>query len=123
MRDVLENGEVEKSGDPKDHIKDHGPEELRQYYLPVANRCSHQRFDGAELEFLRESPHRNQRENQDKGEPEEDRVKKCFLHRVLHGALIHERNLEVKIRSAHEEEEEQDDVCDRRVEVTRYFAG
>src|SRR5438876_9391247 len=116
MRDVLENGEVEKGGDPKDDVEDHGPEEFRQYHLPVANWRSHQRFDCAELKFLRERSHGDERENQHKGEPEENRVKKCFLYRVLHWSLIHERDLEVKVRSADEQEEKQDDVRDRRIE-------
>src|SRR5205814_7190440 len=61
--------------------------------------------------------------NQDEGEPEKNRIKKCFLYRVLHRSLVHERQLKVEVRSADEEKKEQDDVGDRRVEVARDFAG
>jgi hypothetical protein len=41
----------------------------------------------------------------------------------LHWPLVHERNLEIEVGSAHEQKEDQDDVGDGRVEVTGYFAG
>src|SRR5205823_5519815 len=91
--------------------------------FPVAHRRRHQRFDRAELKLLTEEPHCDQREDQDEGEPEEDRIEECFLNGVRHLPPVHERELEVEIDSAEEEEEEQNDVGDGRVEVAPNFAA
>ena len=84
MRDHLEDQEVEKRRNPEHEVKDERAEELREHDLPVAHRRGHERLDRAELKFLREEPHRDQRKNQDEREPEEDRVKEGFLDRVRH---------------------------------------
>lgn len=123
MGNVLEDREVYQRREPKDHIEDQGPKKFRQHNLPVPDRRSHERLDRSEFKFLGKGPHGNQRENQNEGEPEENGIEERLLHRVLHRSLIHEGDLKVKVGATDEEKEEQDDVGDRRVEVTRYFAG
>src|SRR5438128_3795441 len=118
----MKDQKVKKSWDPKNKIEDESAKKFRQHHLPVSHRGSHKRLDCSQLKFLREQPHGDEREDQDKSKPEKDRVKKCFLHRILHWSLIHERNLEIEVGSAHEQKEDQDDVGDGRVEIARYFA-
>src|ERR1700682_1159002 len=122
MRDLLKDGEVKQRRHPKNDVENDRAEKLREDDLPVAHRCGHERFDRAELKLFRKKPHGNERKNQNEGEPEENRIKKCFLHRVLHWALVHVADLEIEIDAAHEQEKNEHDVSDRRVEVTAHFA-
>src|ERR1700737_836558 len=122
MRDLLKDGEVKQRRHPMNDVENDRAEKLREDDLPVAHRCGHERFDRAELKLLRKKPHGNERKNQNEGEPEENRIKKCFLHRVLHRALVHVADLEIEIDAAHEQEKDEHDVSDRRVEVTAHFA-
>ena len=123
MRDCLKDDEVKKRRNPKHHVENERAEKFCEHDLPVAHGRSHQRLDRAELKFLGEQPHGDERENEDEGEPEEDRVKERFLHRVGHRPLIHERDLEIEIDAAHEQEKDENDVSDRRVEITAHFAS
>src|SRR4029077_14675893 len=114
---------VKKRRDPEDQVKDKSANKFREYYLPVANRRSCERLDGAELKFLRKQAHRDQRKNQNKREPEKNRIEECFLDRVLHLALVHERDLEIKIDPADDQKKDHHDVRDRGVEIAAHFAG
>ena len=116
------NPKVKHSRNPKDHVKDQRSEKLRKHDLPVVHGDCRKRFDGAQLKFFGEQAHRDERKNQDECEPEEDRVKKCFLNRVLHLALVHEGNLKIEINPADDEKEDQYDVRDRRVKIAANFA-
>src|SRR6266566_2007820 len=121
-RDYLEDRKVTNRWDPENKIKKQRAEKLGQHNLPVAHGGGHERLNCAELKFFCEQAHRDERENQNKGKPKEDRVKKCLLHRVLHLALVHERDLKIKINPANEEKKYQDDVGDRRIEIAANFA-
>src|SRR5436190_2561586 len=121
MRYVLKNGEVEDGRDPKHQIKHQSTKKFCQHNLPVADRGGHEGLNGSQFKFLRKDAHRNKRKYQNEGKPEEHRVKKRFLHRIRYGALIHERDLEVKIYSANQKEKDENDVGNRGVEVTRYL--
>src|SRR5262249_54003798 len=66
--------------------------------------------------------HRDQGKNQNEGEPEEHRIKESLLDGVLHLALIHERDLEVKIDAADDQKKDHHDVSDRRVEIAAHLA-
>ena len=79
-------------------VENERAEKFREHDLPVAHRRGHERLDRAELKFLREQSHRDERKNQDEREPEEDRIEERFLDRIGHGPLIHEGELEVEIR-------------------------
>src|SRR5881394_3591419 len=116
-----ENPKINKRWDPEDQVKHKGAKKLREHYLPVANRRSRERLDRAELKFLGKQTHCDERKNQHESEPEEDRIKKSFLHGVLHLPLVHERNLKIKIHPADEQEENENNVGDRRVEVAAHF--
>src|SRR5438309_12018867 len=117
----LEDQKVKKGWNPENKLEDESAEKFRQHYLPVSDRPGHKRFNRAQLKFLREQPHGDEWEYQDKSEPEKDRVKKCFLHRILDWPLVHERNLDIEVGSHHQQTDDQDDVGDGRVEVARYF--
>src|SRR5205807_4463356 len=123
VRHRLEDPEVKKRRQPENDVKNQGAEKLREHDLPVANRRRHERLDSAELKFLREQSHRDEREDEDEGEPEENRIEESFLDRIADRFPVHERELEIKIRARDEEKKEQDDVRDRRVEVAADFAG
>src|SRR5438552_10180131 len=122
MGDGLKDPEIDQRGKPKDQVKSERAEEFRQNHLPVAHRRGHEWLDRAQLKLLREEAHGNERKNQDKSEPEEDRIEKRLLDRILHGALVHERNLEIKIDPGHEQEKNENDVSDRRVKIAAHFA-
>src|ERR1041384_3164569 len=102
MRDRLKYPEIENRWQPEHDIENEGAEKFCQYNLPVTHRGCHQGFNRAELKFLSEQSHGNEWKNQNKGEPEKNRIKECFLHRIGHWPLIHERNLKIKINSAHD---------------------
>src|SRR5919106_2627150 len=123
VRQFEKDRKVKQRGDPEDEVKDHRAEKFREHYLPVTHRRRHKRFDRAELKFLGKQAHCDEGKNQHESEPEEDRVKKSFLHGVLHLPLVHEGNLKIKIHPADEQEENENNVGDRRLEVTAYFAG
>ena len=123
MRDDLEDDEIEERWNPEHEIEDQCAEEFRKDHLPVAHRRGHERLDRAEFKFLREQTHRDQREDQDEGEPEENGVEEGFLHRIRHRLAVHEGELEVEIDAAQEQEENEDDVGNRRIEVTADFAA
>src|SRR5438046_158120 len=123
MRDCLKDPKINERRNPEDHVKDERSEKFRQHHLPVADRCGHERLDCAELKFLREKSHPDERKDQNKNETEEDRVEECLLDRIRKRPLVHVGELEVEIRSRDEEEKKEDDVSDRRVEVTAHFAG
>ena len=122
IRDFEKDRKIEQRRDPQNYVEDQRAEEFRKYYLPVADGNSGEGFNRAELKFLGEQTHRNQGKNQNKGKPEENRVKKCLLNGVLHLALIHERDLEIKIDPAHYQEKDEHDISDRGVEIAAYFA-
>src|SRR5262249_18270908 len=116
------NRKVKQHRDPKNYVEDQRTEEFREYYVPVTHRDSCQRLYRAELKFFGKQTHRDEGKNQNKGKPEENRVKECLLHRVLHLALVHERDLEIKIDAAHNQEKDEHDVGDRGMEIAAYFA-
>src|SRR5438105_12166358 len=116
------NPKVKHSRNPKDHVKDQRSEKLRKHDLPVVHGDCRKRFDGAQLKFFGEQAHRDEGESQDECEPEEDGVKKCFLNRVLHLALVHEGNLKIEINPADDEKEYQHDVRNRRVKIAANLA-
>ena len=89
--------EIEQRRKPENDVKKEGAKIFREHDLPVAHRRGHERLDRAELKFLREKSHRDERENENESEPEKDRIKERFLNRVGHRPLVHERDLEVKI--------------------------
>ena len=122
-RDLLKNRKVKNRGNPQNQIKNQRAEKFRQHDLPIADRRRHERLDSAEFKFLGKQTHGDERKDQHEREPEEDRIKERFLHRILHRPLIHERDLKIEIDAAHQQKENQNDVGDRRVEVTRHFAG
>src|ERR1051326_1660165 len=122
MRDLFENRKVNKRRDPKNDVKYEGAEEFREHDLQIAHRCGHQRFNRAEFKFLGKKPHRDERKDQNEGEPEKHRIEECFLDRVARRSLVHERNLKVKVDATDEEKENQNDVGDRRVEIASNFA-
>src|SRR3984893_4934064 len=122
MGDGLKDPEINQRRKPKDQVKNQRAKEFRQNHLPVTHRRGHERLDRAELKLLREEAHRNERKNQDKSEPEEDRIEKRLLDGILHGALVHERNLEIKIDPGHEQEKNENDVSDRRIKIAAHFA-
>ena len=122
VRDREKDSKIKQRRDPKNYVEHQRAKKFRQYYLPVSHRSSGQRLNRAELKFLGEETHRDQRENQNKGKPEEDRVKKRLLDRVLHLALVHEGDLKIKIDPADDQEKDKHDVGDRRMEVAAYFA-
>src|SRR3984893_18266960 len=97
MRDRLKDREVQQSQDPENNEEHKGAKKFRETYLPIVPRRSYERLNGAELKFLGKKPHRNKGKNQNKREPEKNRIKECFLHRIRHRALIHIRNLKIKI--------------------------
>ena len=117
-----ENPKVKQRRDPEHQVKDKGAKKFREYYLPVANRRCRERLDGAELKFFGKQAHRDQRKNQNKGEPKEHRIKESLLDCVLHLALVHERDLEVKIDPADDQKKDHHDVSDRRVEIAAHLA-
>src|SRR5690349_7966116 len=100
--DFEKDCKVKQRRDPQNDVEDQRTEEFREHYLPVTHWHSGQRFNRAKLKFFREKTHRDQGKNQNKGKPEENRVKKRLLDRVLHLALVHERDLEIKIDPAHD---------------------
>src|SRR4029077_3842081 len=112
-----ENPKINERRDPEDQVKHKGAKEFRKYYLPVAYRRSRERLDCAELKFFSKQTHRNQRKNQDECEPEKDRIKERLLDRVLHLALVHERDLKIKIDPADDQKKDHHDVRDRGVEI------
>ena len=116
------NPEVKHGWDPEDHVKDQRAEKLRQHHLPIVHGDSSKRLDGAKFKFFGEQAHRDERKNQDEREPEEDRIKKCFLNRVLYLAPIHEGDLKIEINPANDEKEDQHNVGDRRVKIATNFA-
>src|ERR1700741_2227774 len=122
IRDFEKDGEVEQCRDPENYVEDQRAKEFCQYYLPVAHRGSRQRFNRADIKFIGKRTHRDERKNQNKAKPEEDRVKKCLLHGVLHLALVHEGDLEIKIDPADYQEKDEHDVRDRGMEIAAYFA-
>src|SRR5438552_17516154 len=99
------NPEVKNRRDPEDQIEDQRAKEFREHHLPVANRGSSERLNGAELKFFCEKPHGDQGKDQNEREPEEDRMKKCFLKRALHLTPVYEGALKVKINTADHQEE------------------
>src|ERR1700730_627789 len=123
MRACLKDREIQQSRDPENNVEHKGAEKFRENYLPIVHRCSHERLDGAELKFLGKKPHRNKGKNQNKREPEKNRIKECFLHRIRHRALIHVRNLKIKIDTAYQQEKNENNVGDGRVKITAHFAG
>src|SRR6266550_59374 len=118
-----ENPKIKERRDPEDQVKDKGAKKFREYYLPVANRRGRERLDSAELKFFGKQAHRDQRKNQNEREPKEHRIEECFLDRVLHLALVHERDLEIKIDPADDQKKDHYDVRDRGVEIAAHFAG
>src|SRR5689334_12892477 len=122
MRDQAKDPKIGGRRYPKHHVENERSEKLRQHDLPVAHGRGHERLDRAQFKLLRKEPHGDERKNQDKGEPEEDRVEESLLHRVADLALVHERDLEIKIHTAHEQEENENDVSDGRVEVAANFS-
>src|SRR5438105_1574276 len=120
--DILKNDKVERGWNPENDIKDQRAKKFREHNLPVAYWRSHERLNRAEFKFFREQAHGDKRKNQDKRKPEEDRVKKRFLHRVLDLALVHERNLKIKINSSNEQEENENNIGDRQVKIAADFA-
>src|SRR5215469_4100871 len=107
---------------PENQVKGKGAKEFRKYDLAVANRGSRERLDRAELKFLGKQAHRDQRKNQNEGEPEKNRIEERFLDCVLHLALVHERDLEIKIDPADDQEKDHHDVRDRGVKIAAHFA-
>src|SRR4029077_8174225 len=97
---LRENPKINERRDPENQVKDKGAKKFREYNLPVANRHSRERLNRAELKFLCKQAHRDQRKNQNEREPEKDRIKECLLDCVLNLALVHERDLEIKIDAA-----------------------
>src|SRR5207249_6212493 len=122
MRYLGKDREVEQRRDPENEVKDQRAKKFREHHLPVAHRGGHEWLDRAELKFFGEQAHRNERKNQDEGEPEEDRVKERLLRRVLHWALVHEGNLKIKIDPTDDQEKDENDVGNGRVKVAAYFA-
>src|SRR6266567_1576443 len=122
VRDLKEDGKVKQRRDPENHVEDQRAEKFRKYYLPITYRDSCQWLNRAELKFFSKQTHRDERKNQNKGKPEEDRVKKCLLHRVLHLALVHKGDLEIEVDPADYQEKDEHDVGDRRMEIAAYFA-
>ena len=118
----MKNDKIERGWNPENDIKDQRAKKFREHNLPVAYWRSHERLNRAEFKFFREQAHGDKRKNQDKRKPEEDRVKKRFLHRVLDLALVHERNLKIKINSSNEQEENENDIGDRRVKIAADLA-
>src|ERR1043166_8369455 len=116
------NPEVKQGRDPENYVKNQRAEKLRKHHLPVAYWNSRKRLDGAELKFFGEQAHCDERKNQNECEPEEDRVKECFLNRVLHLALVHERDLKIEIDPANDQEKDEHDVGDRGVKITAHLA-
>src|SRR5438105_6499026 len=115
MRDRLEDPKINERRNPKDHVKDQRSEKFREHHLPVADRRRHERLDRAELKFLREQSHRDEREDQNEGEPEENRVKERFLDRIADRFPVHERELEIKVGAAEEKKKEKKNLPNRRV--------
>jgi hypothetical protein len=117
-----ENPKVSERRDPEDQVKDKSANKFREYYLPVANRRSRERLDSAELKFSA-----NKRivingkiktnANQKKTEL------RTLLDCVLHLALVHERDLEIKIDPADDQKKDHHDVRDREIEIAAHFAG
>src|SRR4029079_350552 len=107
---------------PEDQVKHEGAKKFREYHLPVPYRCSRERLDRAELKFFSKQAHRDQRKNQDEREPEKNRIEERFLDCVLHLALVHERDLEIKIDPADDQKKDHHDVRDRRMEIAAQFA-
>src|SRR5207302_7546466 len=95
MRDQLENPEVKQRRQPEDEIENQGTEEFREHDLPISDRRRHEGLDRAELKFLREQAHRDERKNQDESEPEEDRIEERFLDGIADRLPVHERKLEI----------------------------
>jgi hypothetical protein len=122
MRDFLKDREVKQRRDPKNNVESERAEKFRKDHLPIVHRRGHEGLDCAKLKFFGEKPHRDERENQNEGEPKENRVKERFLHRVLHLALVHETELEIENDAADEQKKNQNDIRDGRVEVAAYFA-
>src|SRR6266508_6310781 len=122
IRDLEKDGEIKQCRDPENYVEDQRAKEFCQYYLPVAHRDSCQWFNRAELKFFGKQTHRDEGKDQNKGKPEEDRIKKCLLHRVLHLTLVHEGDLEIKIDPADYQEKDEHDVGDRGMEIAAYFA-
>src|SRR5260370_16041925 len=120
--DILKNDKIERGRNPENDIKDQRAKKFREQNLPVAYRRSHERLNRAEFKFFREQAHGDERKNQDKRKPEKDRVEKRFLHRVLDLTLVHERNLKIKINSSDEQEENKNDIGDRRVKIAADLA-
>src|SRR5436305_1196466 len=100
----------------------HADVEHNRPRIDHAPRESHHVLDRAKLKFLGEQAHRDEWEDQNKGEPEKDGIKKRFLHRVLHLTLVHEGHLKIKVHSGDQQEKDEDYVGDRRVEVAAHFA-
>src|SRR5438067_4934899 len=120
--DILKNDKIERGWNPENDIKDQCAKKFREHNLPVAYWRSHERLNRAEFKFLCEQAHGDERKNQDKRKPEEDRVKKRFLHRVLDLTLVHERNLKIKIHAGNEQEKNENDIGDRRVKIAADLA-
>src|SRR5436190_5605610 len=120
--DILKNDKIERGWNPENDIKDQRAKKFRENNLPVAYWRSHERFNRAEFKFFREQAHGDKGKNQEKRKPEEDRVKKRFLHRVLDLALVHEGNLKIKIHAGNDQEKNENDVGDRRVKIAADLA-
>src|SRR6266436_2899087 len=97
VRHFKEDGKVKQCRDPKNYVENQRAKKFRKYYLPVTYRDSRQWLNRAELKFFSKQTHRDERKNQNKGKPKEDRVKKRLLYRVLHLALVHKGDLEIEI--------------------------
>ena len=117
-----ENPKIKKRRDPEDQVKGKGAKKFGEYYLPIPYRCGRERLDRAELKFFGKQAHRDQRKNQNESEPEKNRIKERLLDRVLHLALVHERDLKIKIDPADDQKKDHHDVSDRRVEIAAHFA-
>src|SRR6266436_7687916 len=122
VRDLKEDGKVKERRDPEDYVEDQRAKKFCKYYLPVTYWDSRQWLNRAEFKFFSKQTHRDERKNQNKGKPEEDRVKKRLLYRVLHLALVHKGDLEIEIDPADYQEKDEHDVGDRGVEIAAYFA-
>src|SRR6266699_2757465 len=120
--DILKNYKIERGWNPENDIKDQRAKKFREHNLPVTHGRGHERLTRAEFKFFREQSHGDERKNQDKRKPEKDRIKKGFLHRVLDLALVHERNLKIKINSSDEQEENKNNIGDRRVKIAAHLA-
>src|SRR5215813_3413733 len=117
-----ENPKIKQRRDPEDQVKDKRAKKFREHYLPVAHRHSRERLDRAELKFFGKQPHGDEGKNQNEREPEENGIEERFLDCVLHLALVHERDLEIKIDPADDQKKDHHDVRNRGIEIAAHFA-